>query len=111
MMEGPRHQHLHQEWQEPLEEPTDPENKSTKAKQHVAQVHAPRETERQLIFFLLPFGRDTHTLAGCACLLPAKKTGYFLTSARHMTSGRVVKAYRTFHRGPSHLSTSHLGCS
>ena len=21
MMEGPRHQHLHQEWQEPLEEP------------------------------------------------------------------------------------------
>jgi len=22
MMEGPRHQHLHQEWQEPLEEPT-----------------------------------------------------------------------------------------
>ena len=23
MMEGPRHQHLHQEWQEPLEEPGD----------------------------------------------------------------------------------------
>ena len=22
MMEGPRHQHLHQEWQEPLEEPS-----------------------------------------------------------------------------------------
>ena len=71
MMEGPRHQHLHQEWQEPLEEPTDPENKSTKAKQHVAQVHAPRETERQLNFFLLPFGRDRHTMAGCACLLTA----------------------------------------
>ena len=28
MMEGPRHQHLHQEWQEPLEEPADSEAKS-----------------------------------------------------------------------------------
>jgi len=50
---------------------TDPKNQSIKAKQHAAQVHAPRETEGQLNCFLLPFGMGTHTLAGCACLLVA----------------------------------------
>ena len=30
---------------------TNPQSKSIKAKRHVAQVHAPRETERQLNFF------------------------------------------------------------
>ena len=31
-----------------------------------------------------------------AKLFWAKNSGYFLTSARHMTSGRVVEAHRTF---------------
>jgi len=47
---------------------TDPQqNQSIKAKQHVAQVHAPRETERQLNIFLLPFGKE-YARPGRVCL-------------------------------------------
>ena len=42
MMEGPRHQHLHQEWQEPLEEPCGAPPPTQRPRGFLHQVELPK---------------------------------------------------------------------